>query len=132
MSLWEVQLAVMTLLEQEPGLPPVFDLVPKDAPYPRGTMGAPTLNRQGQFAGRRSRSILIVDWWGLAEEVVGTRRIIYGSRQVMEIAALAREVLDGYKVGNIRRLRWEMDMLIPDPNPNIRHVQQRYAAGVVG
>lgn len=125
----------MAALNADAELPPVYDLPPEGVALPYGTFAPPSSNDTRRLGIRATREVILLDWWGLSREVQpdGTVRV-YGNSQVAAFAARARVVLDGTKLalgaGIVRLLRWDQDVYVPDPDRDVRHVQQRYRVGV--
>lgn len=130
MSIWDVQVAVMQVLNADATLPPVLDSAEPKPEMPYGTYGTPTSTKRGLFGKRFTSDVVILDWWGKAK----TLDRIHGNKQVAEAADRARVLLDGKPIalasGRMVSLRWESEALVGDPDPNIRHLQQRYRVGV--
>lgn len=131
MSTWQVQVAVMDVLNRDAELPPVYDPAEPKGAYPYGTWSEPTFVRRGALNNEIRGSMTIgIDWWGAAS--AGDR--VIGNAEVAAAALRARSLLDGNRIalssGRVVSLRWESDTYVGDPDPNVRHLQQRFRVGV--
>lgn len=137
MSTWDVQVAVMGKLNADDELPAVYDAPGENTARPYGSFGPPTATSSPRFAVRATREVILLDWWGnTREQDPATGQIIvHGNKQVASFADRARALLDGQLLplakGTMTRLRWEQDVFLPDPDANVRHIQQRFSVGLV-
>lgn len=122
----------MAALNTDPLIPPVLDRAEPKPDLPYGTWGESSAVRRGALNNEvRGRLIVVIDWWGAAKVLDR----IYGNSQIADAAARARALLDGNRLaltsGRVVSLRWDSDAYLNDPDPNLRHLAQRFRVGVV-
>lgn len=135
-GLWEVQVAVMAKLNATVGLPGMYDAVAKTTARPYGTFGSPTTSPSRRLGSVGQRNNVTIDWWGNEREDHGPLGItVLGNKEVAHFAMLAKEALDGKPVeleaGVVVLLRWRGDTYLPEPERNVRRVQQVYTVDVM-
>lgn len=126
MNWWELQVAVMARLAPLP----IFDTVPDKTPKPYSTLGPSDAIPLRSFGRPGARTFLVIHHWGV--EQLEDR--VFGNKQILEQARVTKDLLDGKPLvladGTNIGLRWQQTIIVPDPNPNVRHATSRFRVDV--